>query len=461
MNKLPLKCFTFVILIYNSVSFAQNFEIKEVTKINREDVKNEFEARNNYILFCSIYNITDFIDSTKNKVSLNQKQVFIKLKDLSIFEIYEIDVTNAILIKLPYELNQQLIQKTLPLGWTSKKTSNENDFIYSIQRATSGQCSKEEKLTLFKDTYLKCLELILKSEKSTEYLTYKSKELIQVNDLSNKKLDLLNIRIDSLEELITEQHQTANLKNNSKNILCIDYSNSIHGWGKIKNNYLLEKINVSSIGINWLFLASEKIYIGFGLSHFKYQFNSSFKYDSVNYSSQTDIGIPYVKSIITRDLSEVNSFNGNSILINFRFSNNLNKNIHVDMNMNLSYSPKFNITSKVSSGTTDYVGYLTTINEPLSNLSDLGLKSGVSMVNLEDQNYYSSFGMIMQPTIGYETQIFYSRIGFSFSLMQYRQISNMELSTTSRIGDYHSSISQIGNFNLNTLNLSLTVGIRL
>ena len=453
-----LICFT---LLYQSFSFSQNSVIKEVTKINKVDIQTECENNNNCVISCFDQDSSNVIDSDYNGFSINQTQIFIKLSQLSNFNVHNKDIIDAILIKLPYELNRQLILKTLPSLWTYDLIPIDTNFIYFIQRNLSNKCTKEERLTQFKNAYLKCLELIQNSEKSTEYLTYKSKELLKVNEDINNELRILKTRLDTFDLLMANMIENQNIKFKPKNILNIEFEHSIYGFRSSENNILIDNINLSSIGIKWLFLAKDKLKIGFVISHHKNQFNTFREYDSIFFSSQTNMGIPFVKSIITRDLLEVNKYTSNSVLLNFGYVAKIKDDFSFDMNMNLSYSPKFNITSMVSKGTVDYLGYISTVNEPLSNLSDLGLKSNVNMVNLEDQTYFSSFCFTLQPSIGYEWERFYSRFGFSFSHLKFWQRSSLETATTTSLGDYHSSISQISNFKLNTLNLSLTVGIRL
>ena len=118
-----------------------------MTKINKVDIQTECENNNNCVISCFDQDSSNVIDSDYNGFSINQTQIFIKLSQLSNFNVHNKDIIDAILIKLPYELNRQLILKTLPSLWTYDLIPIDTNFIYFIQRNLSNKCTKEERLT--------------------------------------------------------------------------------------------------------------------------------------------------------------------------------------------------------------------------------------------------------------------------------------------------------------------------
>ena len=148
-------------------SFAQNTNYIEIGQSNWAEEEFKIRKENNCIIFSSSFNLKYFADSTHNvSPKISTKQIFIKPDVINKRVILGVSLGTTILIKLPYELSQQNINKFIPNDWEVRKISNDsNGFNYCLYRMGKDKCTEEKTFDLFKDVYIRCLNLISQSEK--------------------------------------------------------------------------------------------------------------------------------------------------------------------------------------------------------------------------------------------------------------------------------------------------------
>ena len=182
MNKLITFFCVVFFLIETSDSFAQQIKSIIVSKDNKIDQRDYLQNQENCIYLCSINELNSFKETLESNLKSDQNIFLIQLNDISTFSIHNTDLVNAIVFKLPYELSSSIIQRWIPVGWSINKVENSTDFIYAVQRSANGQCSKEEKILLFQEMFLKSLDLIEKSKNSNEYTLYLNQQLSTFNE---------------------------------------------------------------------------------------------------------------------------------------------------------------------------------------------------------------------------------------------------------------------------------------
>ena len=199
MNKLITFFCVVFFLIETSDSFAQQIKSIIVSKDNKIDQRDYLQNQENCIYLCSINELNSFKETLESNLKSDQNIFLIQLNDISTFSIHNTDLVNAIVFKLPYELSSSIIQRWIPVGWSINKVENSTDFIYAVQRSANGQCSKEEKILLFQEMFLKSLDLIEKSKNSNEYTLYLNQQLSNENSKNYNLIVSLTQRIDSLQ----------------------------------------------------------------------------------------------------------------------------------------------------------------------------------------------------------------------------------------------------------------------
>lgn len=435
-----------------------------ITKDNKIDQRDYFQNQGNCIFLCSINDLSTFKQTLEKNLKNGPNIFLIQLKDLSSFEVHDIDLVGAIVFKLPYELNAQLSNRTMPSDWSIiRQDKNESSYIYVVKRSANGQCSKEEKILLFQEMFLKCLDMIEKSQNSLEFNNYKLNILNDQFKKSNQFQDSLNERVDSLENALNDFKQTELLFHEKQNSFHIEWNYSLIGFNKNIGDFKLQKLNYSAISLSWNYSIDSNLKIGIGYQYGESNFRTETSYDSTAITTQTNLGLSYSKSTIIRNLTENNSISFNAILLNFSYFKNFskNKNFSFDLSSSTSYSPRFVLYTNVIDGFADYKGHFNGISETITNISELGLESNVSLLNNKFQTTNSLIQFSLNPGIQYENERFFSRIGVGYSLLFFNQVSNIQSNRSNEIGEFNSSISTFGDFSAQTLTFTISAGIKL
>lgn len=460
MNKIGTLLFVFINLTLSSKNFAQDIKIVSVTKNNKIDQRDYMQTQGNCIFFCSTNELKSFKQTLETEIKNGQNIFLIELIDISNFSVHNTDLTNAIIIKLPYELNQQLCQRTIPVGWSINKIDAERSFIYAVQRSANGQCSKEEKILLFQEMFLKCLDLIEKSKKTIEFSSYNNQQILEENKNYHELLTTLSQRFDSLQIAFDEFRQREKSINTELNSLGLEWNNSFISFNKSIGNFNLQKLNYSGISLIWKYPINSNLRIGIGYQYGKTNFRTLTNYDSTSFTTQTNLGLNITKSTIIRNLTEDNSLSFNSIHINLGYVKNIGNKFSFEMGTSVSYCPRLLVNTNVIDGFADYTGYFNGISETLSNVSDLGLESNVSLLNNEYQTTNSLIQFSLSPGIQFEGERFFSRMGIGYSQLFFNQISNTQNNRSNEIGEFNSSLSTFGDFSAQTLTFTISAGIK-
>lgn len=462
MNKLRTLFFVFVCWIQFSEIFAQQIKTITVTNDNRIDQRDFLHTQENCIFLCSINELTSFKQTLEKNLKSRPNVFLIQLKDLSFFYVHETDLVEAIVFKLPYELNQQLYQRAKPVGWSINPIENDSSYIYSVQRSANGQCSKEEKILLFQEMFLKCLDLIEKSRNTIEYSLYSNQQLLKENSKINTLLISLNQRIDSLQSAFIEFNESDREKSiyKNQNSIGLDWNNSFISFNKSIGDFNLQRLNYNVLGLTWTYSINSNFKIGMGYQYGETNFRTETIYDSSSISTQTNLGLNFTKSTIIRNLTEDNSLSFNAILINLGYVKDIGDKFSFEMGTSVSYCPRMLINTHVIDGFADYTGYFNGISETLSNVSDLGLESNVSLLKSEYQTTNSLIQFSLSPGIQYESKRFFSRMGIGYSQLFFNQISNTQNNRSNEIGEFNSSLSTFGDFSAQTLTFTISAGIK-
>ena len=461
MNKLKILFIIINLFHVFTVSRAQVVEIRKVDKSNRIDNRDYLQSKENCILFCSSIELQEIADSLTQRTNLQQNVILIQIIDLSSFIVHNTDLCNAILIKLPYELSPSITQRWIPIGWSINKVENSKSHIYAIQRSANGQCSKEEKILLFQEMFIKSLDLIEKSKNSYEYSLYSNQQLLKENSKNLTLIMSLTQRIDSLQNAFIEFNEREKSIDKNQNSIGLEWNNSLVGFNKSLNDFNLQKLNFNALSLTWKYSINSNFKIGLGYQYGETNFRTFTSYDSTSVSAQTNLGLNFTKSTIIRNLTENNSLSFNAILLNFGYIKNIGKHFSFDLSSTTNYCPKLILNTNVIDGFADYKGHFNGISETLTNISELGLESNVSLLNNEFQTTNSLIQFSVSPGIQYENERFFSRIGIGYSLLFFNQISNMQTNRSNKIGEFNSSLSTFGNFSAQTVTFSLSAGIKL
>jgi hypothetical protein len=147
--------------------------------------------------------------------------------------------------------------------------------------------------------------------------------------------------------------------------------------------------------------------------------------------------------------------------LNFGFIKNIGDEFSIEMGTSVSYCPRLLVNTNVINGFADYKGYFQGISETLSDVSDLGLESNLSLLNNKYQTTNSLIQFSLSPGIQYEGERFFSRIGVGYSLLFFNQVSNIQSNRSNEIGEFNSSLSTFGDFSAQTLTFTISAGIKL
>lgn len=461
MNKLVTFFCVVFFLIETSDSFAQQIKSIIVSKDNKIDQRDYLQNQENCIYLCSINELNSFKETLESNIKSDQSIFLIQLNDISTFSIHNTDLVNAIVFKLPYELSSSIIQRWLPVGWSINKVENSTDFIYAVQRSANGQCSKEEKILLFQEMFLKSLDLIEKSKNSYEYTLYSNQQLSKENSKNYTLIVSLTRRIDSLQNAFIKFNESEKSIAKNQNPFSLEWNNSLIDFNKNIGDFNLQKLNFNALSLTWKYSINSNFKMGIGYQYGETNFRTFTSYDSTTVSAQSNLGLNFTKSTIIRNLTENNSLSFNSILLNFGYIKNIRKHITFDLSSTINYCPKLLLNTSVIDGFADYKGHFNGISETLTNISELGLESNVSLLNNEFQTTNSLIQFSVSPGIHYENERFFSRIGIGYSLLFFNQISNMQTNRSNEIGEFNSSLSTFGNFSAQTVTFSLSAGIKL
>jgi hypothetical protein len=461
MNKLVTFFCVVFFLIETSDSFAQQIKSIIVSKDNKIDQRDYLQNQENCIYLCSINELNSFKETLESNIKSDQSIFLIQLNDISTFSIHNTDLVNAIVFKLPYELSSSIIQRWLPVGWSINKVENSTDFIYAVQRSANGQCSKEEKILLFQEMFLKSLDLIEKSKNSYEYTLYSNQQLSKENSKNYTLIVSLTRRIDSLQNAFIKFNESEKSIAKNQNSFSLEWNSSLIDFNKNIGDFNLQKLNFNALSLTWKYSINSNFKMGIGYQYGETNFRTFTSYDSTSVSAQTNLGLNFTKSTIIRNLTENNSHSFNSILLNFGYIKNIRKHITFDLSSTINYCPKLLLKTSVIDGFADYKGHFNGISETLTNISELGLESNVSLFNKEFQTTNSLIQFSFSPGIQYENERFFSRIGVGYSLLFFNQISNMQTNRSNKIGEFNSSLSTFGNFSAQTVTFSLSAGIKL
>ena len=461
MNKLVTFFCVVFFLIETSDSFAQQIKSIIVSKDNKIDQRDYLQNQENCIYLCSINELNSFKETLESNLKSDQNIFLIQLNDISTFSIHNTDLVNAIVFKLPYELSSSIIQRWIPVGWSINKVENSTDFIYAVQRSANGQCSKEEKILLFQEMFLKSLDLIEKSKNSNEYTLYLNQQLSNENSKNYNLIVSLTQRIDSLQNAFIAFNESEKSIEKNQNSFGLEWNSSLIDFNKNIGDFNLHKLNFNALSLTWKYSINSNFKIGLGYQYGETNFRTFTSYDSTSVSAQTNLGLNFTKSTIIRNLTENNSLSFNSILLNFGYIKNISEHITLDLSSTINYCPKLLLNTSVIDGFADYKGHFNGISETLTNISELGLESNVSLFNKEFQTTNSLIQFSLSPGIQYENERFFSRIGVDYTLLFFNQISNMQTNRSNEIGEFNSSLSTFGNFSAQTVTFSLSAGIKL
>lgn len=457
--------FILTLSIFNVyISFAQNADYIKVNDSNWAEEEFKIKKDKNCIIFASSFDLKNFADSINNySPKISTEKIFLKLDVIYKYELLGISLGTSILIKLPYELTQQNINRFIPNDWEVRKISNDiNGFNYCLFRMGKDKCTEEKTFDLFKDVYIRCLNLISQSEKTVEFANY-NLNILQNQIKKNVEFqDSVRILIDSLTSVVSGFSVRPNQDENTKpHTLGFEWNKSLISFNKIIGDFNLHKLDYNSLSLNWNYSINSNFKIGIGYQYGESNFRTETSYDSTATTTQTDLGLSYTKSTIIRNLTENNSLSFNAILLNFGFFKNIGENLSIDMSSTTSYCPKLILNTRVINGYADYKGQFNGISETLTNISELGLKSNVSLLNNEFQTINSLIQFSISPGIQFENERFYSRIGVGYSLMFFNQVSKIQTNRSNEIGEFNSSLSTIGDFSAQTLTFTISAGIKL
>ncbi len=444
-------------------SLAQKSNYIKVNDSNWAEEEFKIKKDQNIIIFTSSFNLKNFADSISNySPKISTEQIFLKLDVINKYELLGISLGTSILIKLPYELTQQNINRFIPNDWEVRKISNEsNGFNYCLYRMGKDKCTEEKTFDLYKDVYTRCLNLIYQSEKTVEFANY---NLNVVNNQIKKNIvfqDSMRLIIDSLTTMVNILYDRPDQVKVSNNTIGLEWNNSLIDFNKNIGDFNLQKLNFNALSLTWKYSINSNFKIGLGYQYGETNFSTFTSYDSTSVSAQTNLGLNFTKSTIIRNLTENNSISFNSILLNFGYIKNISKHITLDLSSTINYCPKLLLNTSVIDGFADYKGHFNGISETLTNISELGLESNVSLFNKEFQTTNSLIQFSLSPGIQYENERFFSRIGVGYTLLFFNQISNMQTNRSNEIGEFNSSLSTFGNFSAQTLTFSLSAGIKL
>lgn len=444
-------------------SLAQKSNYIKVNDSNWAEEEFKIKKDQNIIIFTSSFNLKNYADSISNySPKISTEQIFLKLDVINKYELLGISLGTSILIKLPYELTQQNINRFIPNDWEVRKISNEsNGFNYCLYRMGKDKCTEEKTFDLYKDVYTRCLNLIYQSEKTVEFANY---NLNVVSNQIKKNIafqDSVRLIIDSLTTMVNILYDRPDQVKVSNNTIGLEWNNSLIDFNKNIGDFNLQKLNFNALSLTWKYSINSNFKIGLGYQYGETNFRTFTSYDSTSVSAQTNLGLNFTKSTIIRNLTENNSLSFNAILLNFGYIKNIGKHFSFDLSSTTNYCPKLILNTNVIDGFADYKGHFNGISETLTNISELGLESNVSLLNNEFQTTNSLIQFSVSPGIQYENERFFSRIGIGYSLLFFNQISNMQTNRSNKIGEFNSSLSTFGNFSAQTVTFSLSAGIKL
>jgi hypothetical protein len=210
----------------------------------------------------------------------------------------------------------------------------------------------------------------------------------------------------------------------------------------------------------WKYPINSNLRIGIGYQYGETNFRTRTNYDSTSFTTQTNLGLNLTKSTIIRNLTEDNSLSFNAILLNLGYVESIGEKLSFDLSTSLSYCPRLLVNTNVIDGFADYTGYFNGISETLTNVSDLGLESNVSLLNNEYQTTNSLIQFSLSPGIQYESEKFFSRMGVGYSLLFFNQISHTQNNRSNEKGEFNSSLSTFGDFSAQTLTFTISAGIK-
>jgi len=402
-------------------SFAQNTNYIEIGQSNWAEEEFKIRKENNCIIFSSSFNLKYFADSTHNvSPKISTKQIFIKPDVINKRVILGVSLGTTILIKLPYELSQQNINKFIPNDWEVRKISNDsNGFNYCLYRMGKDKCTEEKTFDLFKDVYIRCLNLISQSEKTVEFANY-NLNILQNQIKKNVEFqDSIRILIDSLTSVVSGFSVRPNQDENTKpHTLGFEWNKSLISFNKNIGDFNLQKLDYNALSLSWKYSINSNIKIGIGYQYGESNFRTETSYDSTATTS-------------------------------------------IEMGTSVSYCPRLLVNTNVIDGFADYKGYFQGISETLSDVSDLGLESNLSLLNNKYQTTNSLIQFSLSPGIQYEGERFFSRIGVGYSLLFFNQVSNIQSNRSNEIGEFNSSLSTFGDFSAQTLTFTISAGIKL
>jgi hypothetical protein len=456
--------FILILFLFNVYfSFAQKANYIKINDSNWAEEEFKIKKDNNCIIFTSSFNLKNFADSIhNNSPKISTEQIFLKLDVIYKYELLGISLGTSILIKLPYELTQQNINRFIPNDWEIRKISNDsNGFNYCLFRMGKDKCTEEKTFDLYKDVYIRCLNLINQSEKTVEYANYNLNVVNSQIEKNNEFQDSIRVLIDSLTTMVSNlSDRPYQDENTEPNSLGLELNNSFTGFNKSLSNFNLQKLNYTSISMIWKYPINSNLRIGIGYQYGETNFRTRTIYDSTSFTTQTNLGLNLTKSTIIRNLTEDNTLSFNAILLNLGYVESIGEKLSFDLSTSLSYCPRLLVNTNVIDGFADYSGYFNGISETLSNVSDLGLESNVSLLNNEYQTTNSLIQFSLSPGIQYESEKFFSRMGVGYSLLFFNQISHTQNNRSNEKGEFNSSLSTLGDFSAQTLTFTISAGIK-
>jgi hypothetical protein len=460
--------FLLIVLILPLKNIAQgNINFKTVEKKNKVSEKDSLELLKNCIIsysnFPKVCQENQNLLDTLNTYNLMFNLILVDLKDIPELKIHSNEITNNIIIKSSYQINKSLFKQYLPLGFKETESQDiDESFIYAIHRDENQHtCTLEEKKKLFRNTLFCCVKIISKSENSVENIVFQNKQLEKKlysigADFNNMKSDVSRLE-DSINSLLNPDP----IKNQSKFELNTDFQTLV--WNKTKDinqiSFKFNQINQFNFTVSYIINSEAILGIGFGNSF--NLFKTSLKYDSISIPIKITDQNEIDKAIISRSISESNSFHASifSFLVGYKIHLTKSKKLDLIIDSRFCVSPKVKIASQVKSSDIDYVGYFEGINEPIINIDQLGLRNGVQFNNLEKIIDFQQIGVIVTPKFVFNGSKFNASIGLNYSFQSMKNIGTIQKYISSNYNEFNSSISRLNKFSYNSLLLNFSIGI--
>ena len=462
------KILYFVFLLLIPLKNIAQVKINYITieKNNKLDNINSLETLKNCIIDCNRFPKDAIenknIEDSMNSLNLQLELHLIKFNGFQDLKIHEKFLENTIILKMPYKINESFFAKLYTGFKKEEKRNNDGSYFYFIDLSPSTTCTKDEKPERFRSALLSCLKIISISKNSVEYLSYQNNNLQKKLDILETKFNAKNIEnaqiIDSLRII-----KSGPIKNEAKFELNTDFQTVIWAQDITKNNIGINfnKINQVNFSANYKF--REHIFLGLGLGYTENYFKTSIAYDSISIPIQIINQNMLEKAIISHSILESNSYRTTifSIFGGYKFHLLKSNKLDLIIEGRLFISPKFKITSVVNTSNIDYVGYSYPINEPIVNIDELGLRSGVQFNHLERSHNYQQFGFMLSPKFIYNCSKFNASIGLNYSFQAMKNNGTIQKYISSNYNEYNSSASRLNKFSFSSLLLNFSIGIKI